>query len=160
MIKLLIVDDDPFIRIYMRNLLAQDSGIRVIGEAENGRDALEKVTALQPDLLTMDLEMPEMDGLRATREIMQQSPRPIIMVSAFTREDTESTIRALQLGAVDFISKSTTYLGLDIAHIETELKRKIHEWASCSAEEREKRRMGNLARLEQIRKQLGAAVHG
>ncbi|MBF0097872.1 MAG: response regulator [Magnetococcales bacterium] len=151
MIKVLIVDDDPFIRIYMRNLLGNDPSVAVVGEADSGEKAVALVQSLQPDVVTMDVEMPGMDGLRATHEIMAHTPRPVIMVSSFTREDTEATIQALQNGAVDFISKSTQYLGLDIAHLETELKRKIQSLAHCSMSELDQHRAQNLARLQQIK---------
>ncbi|MGN7610970.1 response regulator [Magnetococcales bacterium HHB-1] len=154
MIKLLIVDDDPFIRIFMRNLIIETSEIDVIGEAEDGQEAVRMAEQLKPDVITMDLEMPHMDGLKATKVIAQKTNIPIIMVSAFTRKDTDATLEALELGAVDFISKSSSFLGMDIAHIETELKKKVFEWGRCTPDQLQQKRAANLKQLQKIRAEL------
>jgi two-component system chemotaxis response regulator CheB len=121
-----------------------------VGEAENGLDAVRMNQELKPDVITMDLEMPDMDGLAASKQIMNDAPRPIIMVSAFTQKESKATLDALNLGASDYVSKSSSYLGLDIAHIETELKNKIRQWASASESTRKQKRLENLTRLGKI----------
>ncbi len=128
-IKLLIVDDSSFMRIVIRKIVKSDKNIKVIGEAQNGKIALEIVEKYQPDVITMDVEMPVMDGLAATQEIMKRMPKPIIMVSSLTQEGTNTTLKALELGAVDFVSKSSSFVDFDVAVIEKDLINKLHFWA-------------------------------
>jgi len=127
-IKVLVVDDSGFMRVAIRKMLEIDPQIEVIGEANNGYIALQLIKQLNPDIITMDIEMPEMDGLQATKEIMAQCPRPIIILSSLAKKDAPQTIRALETGAVDFISKSSSFVQLDIVKIERELREKIHYW--------------------------------
>jgi two-component system, chemotaxis family, protein-glutamate methylesterase/glutaminase len=110
-IKVLVVDDSAFMRLSLSRRLATDSGLDVVGTAIDGYDALEKVAALRPDVVTMDVEMPGLDGLGALAQIMAEHPVPVIMVSSLTSEGTETTVRALTLGAVDFIAKPTRLSG-------------------------------------------------
>ncbi len=128
-IRVLIVDDSGFMRLAIRKMIDRVSGIEVVGEARDGRSAVDMANRMKPDVITMDIEMPGMDGLAATREIMDRSPTPIIVVSSQTQPGAEQTLRALKLGAVDFISKSSSFVQLDIVHIDQELRRKILLWA-------------------------------
>ena len=105
MIGVLVADDSAFMRRAIVKMLESEDDIAVIGTACNGEEAVTKTIALHPDVVTMDVEMPEVDGLEAVRRIVAQSRVPIIMVSAHTREGAEITFRALELGAVDFIAK-------------------------------------------------------
>ena len=150
MIKLMIVDDDPFMRVYIRNIVSTDGDIEVVGEANNGQEAVDMVQKVNPDVISMDLEMPLMNGLEATKEIIARCPRPIIMVSAFTQEESESTLEAMKLGASDYVSKSSDFLGLDIAHIEIALKEKVREWSKRSPAVQAEKRRENLNHLESI----------
>jgi two-component system chemotaxis response regulator CheB len=104
-VRVLVVDDSSFFRRQIEKLLSQNSNLEVIGVAENGQDAIEKTLALKPDVITMDIEMPVMDGIKATREIMRQYPVPILMFSSLTTSGAKSTLDALEAGAVDFIPK-------------------------------------------------------
>jgi len=106
MIKLLIVDDSAFMRKMLLDLFSAEPDFEVIGTARNGQEAVDKVKLMKPDLITMDVEMPIMDGIKALEVIMQDMPTPIVMISSLTREGAEATIRALELGAVDFVAKS------------------------------------------------------
>ncbi len=106
-IKILVVDDSPFIRQVLSSMVAEDPEIVVTGTARNGEEALEKITVLKPDVITLDIEMPKMDGLQCLAKIMESNPLPVIMVSHLTIEGTEPTLKALELGAVDFITKSS-----------------------------------------------------
>lgn len=104
-IKVLVVDDSAFMRRAISKMLEGEPDIEVCGTARNGEEAVLKAQQLQPDVITMDVEMPGMSGLDAVREIMSRADIPIIMVSALTQEGAETTFRALDLGAVDFIAK-------------------------------------------------------
>lgn len=104
--KVLIVDDSVLYRRHVRNLLSQDKDLEVVGEAGNGREALAKVIALNPDVVTMDVEMPFMDGISATKMIMRQHPVPILMFSSLTRAGAQATLDALEAGALDYLPKS------------------------------------------------------
>lgn len=104
-IKVLIVDDSAFARSVIAKKLDTDPGIAVAGFARDGADALEKIRELKPDVVTMDITMPEMDGLTALEHIMAGNPLPVIMLSALTGPQTHATITALELGAVDFFLK-------------------------------------------------------
>ncbi|MBR4153688.1 MAG: chemotaxis response regulator protein-glutamate methylesterase [Selenomonadaceae bacterium] len=106
MIRVLIADDSAFMRKVLSDLFKGQSDFEVIGTAVNGQDTIEKVKKFQPDVLTLDVVMPVMDGLTALAIIMEQCPLPVIMVSSATQKGTNETIRALALGAVDFVSKA------------------------------------------------------
>ncbi|MBE8951427.1 MAG: response regulator, partial [Quinella sp. 3Q1] len=106
MIRVLIADDSAFMRKVLSDLFKSQSDFEVVGTAVNGQDAIEKVKKFQPDVLTLDVIMPVMDGLNALAVIMEQCPLPVVMVSSTTQKGTNETIRALSLGAVDFVSKA------------------------------------------------------
>ncbi|WP_407274966.1 chemotaxis response regulator protein-glutamate methylesterase [Halothiobacillus sp. DCM-1] len=105
-VKILIVDDSVFFRRALRELIATDERLSVIGEAANGREAILKACQLKPDVITMDVEMPVMDGISAVREIMGRCPAPILMLSSLTQTGAIATLDALDAGAVDFFPKS------------------------------------------------------
>lgn len=108
--KVLVVDDSAFMRKIFSDLIEKDPAFQVIGTAANGREAVQKVAGLQPDIVTMDVEMPEMNGLEALKLIMAENPLPVIMLSAINEEGMKETIIALESGAFDFIRKpSLTY---------------------------------------------------
>ena len=125
MIDVLIVDDSAFMRKALSLMLEKDDGIRVADTARDGREAVSKVEDLRPDVLTMDVEMPRMNGLEALRIIMDEHPLPVIMVSSLTEEGAEVTLEAMEAGAADFIPKKLSYASLDIVDIEEELHRKV-----------------------------------
>ncbi len=106
MIRVLIADDSAFMRKVLSDLFKGQSDFEVVGTAVNGQDAIEKVKRFQPDVLTLDVIMPIMNGLDALAIIMEQCPLPVVMISSATQKGTNETIRALALGAVDFVSKA------------------------------------------------------
>jgi two-component system chemotaxis response regulator CheB len=104
-IKVLVVDDSAFFRRRVTEILNQHPDLEVIGDAANGRDAVTKTAQLRPDVVTMDIEMPVLDGISAVREIMQKTPTPIIMFSSLTHDGAKATLDALEAGALDFLPK-------------------------------------------------------
>ena len=126
--RILIVDDSAFMRMALCCLLESDPENQVVGEAKTGRQAIEMAANLQPDIITMDIEMPEMDGISATKSIMQHSPSRIIMVSSLTEQAAIPTLQALGQGASDFVCKKSDLLQLDIAKISDELLEKVRFW--------------------------------
>lgn len=104
-IKVLVVDDSAFFRRRVSEILNEHSDLQVVGDAANGRDAIEKTKQIKPDVITMDIEMPVMDGITAVRHIMEECPTPIIMFSSLTHEGAKATLDALEAGALDFLPK-------------------------------------------------------
>jgi two-component system, chemotaxis family, protein-glutamate methylesterase/glutaminase len=113
--KVIIVDDSAFMRRELKKILNQDSQLNVIATAENGEVALNRIKELQPDVVTMDINMPVMDGITALEHIMRDSPCSVVMVSALTHEAAEETVKALTLGAFDFFHKPSGSISLDIS---------------------------------------------
>ncbi len=126
-IRVLIVDDSAFMRNALTKMLSSDPGIKVVGTAWNGVDAIEKVAELKPDLVTMDIEMPRMDGIEALRRIMATNPVPVIMVSSLTTEGARATLDALDLGAVDFVPKNLSDLSVNIVKVRETLIEKVKQ---------------------------------
>ena len=104
-VKVLVVDDSSFFRRRVSEILEQDKDIEVIGFAVNGREAVDKANQLRPDVITMDVEMPVLDGISAVKEIMAANPTPILMFSSLTRDGATATLDALDAGALDFLPK-------------------------------------------------------
>ncbi|MBU0472764.1 MAG: chemotaxis response regulator protein-glutamate methylesterase [Bacteroidetes bacterium] len=124
-IKVLIVDDSAFMRKSLSIMLSGDPNIEICGTAKNGQEGYDLAKELRPDLITLDVEMPVMDGLTALKLIMKDAPTSVIMVSSITTEGAESTIKAFEYGAVDFISKEQSFVSVNITKIKDELIRKI-----------------------------------
>ncbi|MCD6574374.1 chemotaxis response regulator protein-glutamate methylesterase [Candidatus Aerophobetes bacterium] len=124
-IKVLVVDDSAFMRKAIRQILESDPLIEVIGIARSGEDALEKLQEVNPDVITLDINMPHMDGLTCLRHIMSTHPLPVVMISSLTQEGAYETFRALELGAVDFIPKLSGTISLDIGRQKKEIIAKV-----------------------------------
>ena len=139
MIRVLVVDDSIFMRKALTMILDEDPEVQVVDAARNGKEALEKVEALQPDVVTMDVEMPVMDGLTALKHIMAKFPRPVVMVSSLTREGAETTIQALQAGAVDFIPKIRNFIGPEGMALKKQLVEKVKAAARARTQALRKR---------------------
>jgi two-component system chemotaxis response regulator CheB len=124
-VRVLVVDDSAFMRTALSRMIASESGFEVVATARSGPDALEKIASLDPDVVTLDVEMPGIDGVETLRRIMNQFPRPVIMVSAATERGADATFDALAAGAFDYIPKQLSPASLDIFHIRTDLVAKI-----------------------------------
>jgi two-component system chemotaxis response regulator CheB len=140
-LRVMVVDDSAFMRFSIIQQLNEDPEIQVVGSASNGNEALRLIPQLQPDVITLDVEMPHLDGLSTLREIMKNFPRPVIMVSSLTKEGASETIQALMLGAVDFIPKPDNSLDIRITMGEIIAKIKL------AAKAKVKRSTSNLLRM-------------
>lgn len=107
-IRILIVDDSSFMRMAIRGILSREPDFEVVGTAGDGVEGVEKATELQPDIITMDVEMPRLDGISALRQIMAKSPTRVLMVSTLTNEGAKATFEALEAGAIDYVAKNVT----------------------------------------------------
>lgn len=123
--RVLVVDDSAFMRKVLEGIFSGDEQLQVAGQAKDGREAIALAESLKPDVITMDLNMPHMDGLQATAEIMTTNPRPIVIVSSESKEGAASTLKALELGAIDFVTKPTAGIDLDMQSVREELLRKV-----------------------------------
>jgi len=129
-IRILVVDDSPFMRKSLQKMLEEAPDLRVVATARDGIDALEKIAEHKPDLVTLDIEMPRMDGLTCLKRIMAEFPLPVLMVSSLTQEGAQSTLDALSLGALDFIPKESGYASASIMQIQHDLQEKVRRLAS------------------------------
>jgi len=116
-IRVLVVDDSSLVRKIITDILESDPMIKVIGTANNGKTAIYKNTELNPDVITLDIEMPILDGLSALQTIMETNPKPVIMMSVLTQHGAEATFKALDMGAVDFIPKPSSVLSITVDEI-------------------------------------------
>jgi len=124
-INVLVVDDSAFMRQLIKQMLESDPAIKVVGVATDGLDALNKIEFYHPQVVTLDLEMPRMDGLSFLAEVMRKRPLPVVVVSSLAVEGGEQTLQALELGAVDFITKPTSRPSEALWRIQDELVRKV-----------------------------------
>ncbi len=132
LITVVVTDDSAFMRRAIQKMLEKEPEIRVVGTAASGEESIAMVERLKPDVVTMDVEMPGIGGLEAARAIVERRGPPIIMVSALTRDGAETTLRALELGAVDFIPKPDSAL-IDIVNVQRELVEKVKHFGSRGA---------------------------
>ncbi|SNT09954.1 protein-glutamate methylesterase/protein-glutamine glutaminase [Pseudomonas segetis] len=128
-VKVLVVDDSGFFRRRVSEILSSDPNIQVIGTATNGREAIDQAQNLKPDVITMDYEMPMMDGITAVRNIMQRCPTPVLMFSSLTHEGARVTLDALDAGAVDFLPKNFEDISRNPDKVRQLLCEKVHSIA-------------------------------
>lgn len=124
-IRVLVVDDSALMRRVICNLLEEDPDLQVVGTAVDGFDAIHKVQELAPDVVTLDLEMPRLDGLQTLGYLMSERPTPCIMLSAYTPSGAETTLKALEYGAADFVQKPSGAISLNLERIREELIDKV-----------------------------------
>ncbi len=143
-ISVLIVDDSALVRQMLTDMISKDPELEVAGLARNGVEAIKLTQELDPDVVTMDIHMPEMDGLSALEYIMKKSPRPVVMLSALVKKGAIPTLKALELGAVDFIAKPSQ-LPTSVVEIREEVLEKIKAAAHSRARELWERARGTRA---------------
>ncbi len=125
LIRVVVVDDSAFMRTALSRMIGSDPSMQVVGCAHDGQHAISVIQETDPDVVTMDIEMPKMNGLEALKWIMANAPRPVIMISSLTQEGAMMTFEALDSGAFDYIPKQLSYVSLDIVKIREELVSKI-----------------------------------
>ena len=123
--RVLVVDDSAFMRKVLESIFNADELLQVVGHAKDGREAIALSESLKPDVITMDINMPHVDGLQATAHIMTSNPRPIVVVSSETKEGATSTLKALELGAIEFVTKPSSGIDLDMQSVREEMVRKV-----------------------------------
>jgi two-component system chemotaxis response regulator CheB len=128
-IRVLIVDDSAFVRQALARMLSREKDIEVVGLAVDGEDGVEKTVALKPDVVTLDIQMPRMDGLQALERIMELHPVPVLLLSSLTREGAGVTVHGLELGAMDFVDKSRVQGNMNLLNLAEELKAKVRALA-------------------------------
>src|SRR5450432_3018087 len=124
-IRVLVADDSTFMCKVLKEIINSDPQLEVAGHARDGREAVALAESLKPDVITMDINMPHLDGLQATAQIMTTNPRPIVIVSSESREGASSTLKALELGAIEFVAKPSSGIDLDMNSVREDLVRKV-----------------------------------
>lgn len=132
MIKVLVVDDSALVRQLLSHMLSQAPDIKVVGSAEDPYQAREMIKSLNPDVLTLDVEMPKMDGISFLRNLMKLRPMPVIMISTLTEKGAAVTLEALSLGAIDYIAKPKSDLSNKLLAYQDDLIAKIRLAARCN----------------------------
>jgi two-component system chemotaxis response regulator CheB len=130
-IRVLVADDSVFMRAALTRMIESDPALKVIGTASDGLEALEKAESLDPDVVTLDIEMPRLDGLRTLARMMRQNPRPVIVVSALSQQGAEAMLEAFDQGAFDCIAKPVTANHLEIVRIREDLVAKVKAAAAA-----------------------------
>jgi len=141
-IDVLVVDDSPLMQRIITSLLESDPRIRVVSTAADGHEAIEKVMTIRPDVVTLDIEMPRLNGLEALRQIMRRAPTPVVMLSGV--KDATAAVRALELGAVEFVAKPSGTISIDLYKVRDELIRKV--------------KLATLVNLDRVATQTGPLI--
>src|SRR5690554_1214495 len=131
-VSVLVVDDSGFFRKRLTEILSESGRIKVVGTATNGREGVEMAEKLRPDIITMDYEMPVMNGIAAVKEIMARCPTPVLMFSSLTYEGARVTLDALEAGAVDFLPKNFEDIAKDGSDLQRILRQRILDVARSS----------------------------
>ena len=130
-VKVLIVDDSAYMRKFLGDIVNSSDGLKLVATARDGEDALLKIKQYRPDVVTLDVEMPRLNGVETLKRIMEKTPLPVIMVSSFTRRGSEITVEALALGAVDFVAKPSQFTDNFARELKIELPLKIKHAAAA-----------------------------
>lgn len=159
-IKVLIVDDSSLIRHLLTEIINQSSCLEAVGAAVDPYDAREKIKKLKPDVLTLDVEMPKMDGLTFLKNIMRLRPMPVVMVSTLTDKGSEYTLAALELGAIDYIAKPKLAMAKELPMLANNIVSKIKIAAKANIGALEYQHLANIVAIDSpIRKKLQKDIH-
>ncbi|MFA9456074.1 chemotaxis response regulator protein-glutamate methylesterase [Halalkalibacter sp. AB-rgal2] len=134
LIRVLVVDDSAFMRKVISDIINSDTRMEVIATGRHGGDAIKKIEEFEPDVMTLDVEMPIMSGLDALKWIMKKKPMPIVMISSKTKIGADATLQAMEVGAVDFITKPSGAISLDIGKVADEIKEKVYHASKANVE--------------------------
>ncbi|WP_110113026.1 chemotaxis response regulator protein-glutamate methylesterase [Bacillus sp. CGMCC 1.16541] len=148
-VKVLIVDDSAFMRKLISDFLEEDGRFQVVSTARNGEDALKKIELCNPDVITLDVEMPKMNGLDMLQQLMKQTPIPVVMISSTTYEGAQNTILALEYGAVDFLAKPSGAISLDLHKVKEALVEKVMMASQANISVFHNKRMSNDSVIKQ-----------
>ncbi len=168
-VRTLIVDDSAYMRVVIKDMLESDPGIEVVGVAKDGLEAIEKTKELRPDIVLLDIQMPRMDGIATLQRIMKDFPTRVIMLSAMDKKDDQLPIHALEMGAVDFISKPSGPVSVDIVSFSDKIVEIVKNSVMAKVEVLRRARSPLPSRLQAIRKEsskghkivaLGASLGG
>src|SRR3954452_19274009 len=143
-IKTLIVDDSALVRKLLTEMLSKDREIEIVGTAADPYAAREKIKQLNPDVITLDVEMPRMDGITFLENLMRLRPTPVVMVSSLTQQGAEVTLRALELGAIDFVAKPRVDIAGSLVNYADELIEKIKVAAGARVSARSSTRAATM----------------
>lgn len=135
-IRILVVDDSLLMQRVLTDLLQSDQQLTVVGTARNGEEALLKIASLHPDVVTLDIEMPRMNGLTTVRKIMETNPVPVVMISALTQREAQLALKALEFGAVDYVPKPSGQISLNMGAVQDELISKVKNAACANVAQR------------------------
>ncbi|GBF35110.1 chemotaxis response regulator protein-glutamate methylesterase CheB [Desulfocucumis palustris] len=149
-IKVLVVDDSALVREILAQGLGMDPEIEVVGAASNPYIARDKIVQLKPDVLTLDVEMPRMDGVEFLRRLMPQYPLPVVMVSALTREGAKTTLEALEAGAVDYVTKPSSDIARGLDSMMNKLRQKVKMAATANLREWKEKKTAAAAKLQPV----------
>ncbi|WP_053219650.1 protein-glutamate methylesterase/protein-glutamine glutaminase [Virgibacillus senegalensis] len=144
-IRVMVVDDSAFMRKMIGDILHSDSRLQVAGTARNGQDALDKLPKLDIDVITMDIEMPVLDGISTLKRIMEKQAVPVVMLSSLTTRGADSTMEAMDIGAVDFIAKPSGSISLDINNVKDEIIDKVIHAAGVKVNDTTTRQLATRA---------------
>ena len=156
-VRVLVTDDSAFMRSAIRRILSAADDIEVVGIATNGLEAIAKARDLQPDVVTLDIEMPQMDGLTALRQIKRVCPAAVLMVSSLTREGSQATLSALRMGAADFIAKDQSQISLKLDSLQGQLVAKVRALGANAGVARDSS-AGGVARGTGVSQRPGAGA--
>jgi len=153
-VRTLIVDDSAYMRVVLRDMLESDGGIEVVGVAKDGMEALDRTKELSPDVVLLDIQMPRMDGLATLQRIMKEKPTRVVMLSAMDKKDDMLPLRALEMGAVDFISKPSGPVSVDIVRYSARICEIIKNSSAAKVDVLKKARTPLPPKLVASRKEL------
>lgn len=152
-VRVLVVDDSAYMRVVLRDMLQSEEGISVVGAAKDGLEAVAKTASLRPDVVLLDIQMPKMDGLATLQRIMKESPTRVVMLSAMNKVDVQLPLKALEMGAVDFIPKPSGPVSVDIVRFKKAIADLVRSAAAARLDVvRRMRGPINVKHLEEARK--------